>query len=95
MRVLDDKGRVFGKISIIDLLMIIVLISLAVWFGYSMFGRNLHQDAAHRQQQTEIVVVVSGIRPTTAEAIAKGGKIFEFKTGALVGEVVGVTTGPS
>lgn len=95
MRVLDDKGRVFGKISIIDLLMIIVLISLAVWFGYSMFGRNLHQDAAQRQQETEIVVVVSGIRPTTAEAIAKGGKIFEFKTGALVGEVVGVTTGPS
>jgi len=95
VRVLDDKGRIFGKLSIIDLLIIVVLVSLAGWFGYSMLGRNLRQDVAQRQQETEIVVVVSGIRPTTAEAIARGGKIFEFKTGAQIGEVVGVTTEPA
>lgn len=92
LQVLDDKGRLFGKISIIDLLIIVVLISVAVWFGYSMFGKNLRRDVAQRQEETEIVVIVGGIRPTTAEAIAKGGKIFEFKTGVHIGEVVGVTT---
>src|SRR5690606_19921070 len=66
VRVLDDKGRIFGKLSIIDLLIIVVLVSLAGWFGYAMLRRNLRQDVAQRQQETEIVVVVSGIRPTTA-----------------------------
>lgn len=95
LRVLDDKGRIFGRISIIDLLVILVLISVAVWFGYSMFGRNLRRNVAERQQDTEIVVVVSAIRPSTAEAVAKGGKIFEFKTGACIGEIVGVKTEPT
>lgn len=95
MRLLDDKGRLFGKLSVIDLLMLLVVVALAVWFGYSMFGRNLRQDVSQRQEETEIVVVVSGIRPTTAEAIAKGGKVFEFKTGAQVGEIVKVATEPA
>ncbi len=95
LRILDEKGRIFGKINIIDLVVIIVLVAAAVWFGYSMFGKNLEQDVAERQEETEITVVTSGIRATTAEAIAKGGKIFEFKTGAQIGEVIDVKTEPA
>ncbi len=95
MRFLDDKGRIFGKISIIDFLVIVVLVAAAVWFGYSMFGKNLQSDVAERQQETEIIVVITGIRTTTAEAISKGGKIFEFKTGACIGEIVEVQTEPA
>lgn len=95
MRILDEKGRIFGKINIIDLVVIIVLVAAAVWFGYSMLGKNLQQDVTERQQETEITVVTSGIRVTTAEAIAKGGKAFEFKTGAHIGEIVDVKTEPA
>ncbi|MBP8620946.1 MAG: DUF4330 domain-containing protein [Firmicutes bacterium] len=95
MKVLDEKGRLFGKISIIDLLVIVVIVGAVAWFGYSMFGKNLRTEVSQREEETEIVVVASGMRPTTAEAIAKGGKIFEFKTGACVGEVVGVETEPA
>lgn len=95
LRILDDKGRIFGKISIIDLLTILAVVSVAVWFGYSMFGKNLHRDVAERQEESEIVVVVSAIRPSTVEAIAKSRRIFEFKTGAYMGEIVGVETEPS
>lgn len=95
MKVLDEKGRLFGKISIIDLLVIVVIVGVVAWFGYSMFGKNLRTEVSQREEETEIVVVASGMRPTTAEAIAKGGKIFEFKTGACVGEVVGVETEPT
>ena len=80
------------RISIIDLLVIVVIVGAVAWFGYSMFGKNLRTEVSQREEETEIVVVASGMRPTTAEAIAKGGKIFEFKTGACVGEVVGVET---
>ncbi|HHY16559.1 MAG TPA: DUF4330 domain-containing protein [Firmicutes bacterium] len=95
MRFLDEKGRIFGRVSIIDFAVIIVLVAGAVWFGYSMFARNLKTDVAARQQDTEIVVVTTGIRSTTGEAIAKGGKIFEFKTGACIGEITDVKVEPT
>ncbi len=95
MGFLDEKGRIFGKVSLIDLAVVLVLVGAAVWFGYSMFGKNLKSEVAAREQETEIVVVTTGIRTTTAEAIAKGGRIFEFKTGACIGEVVSVSTEPA
>ena len=39
---LDEKGRLFGKISIIDLLVIVVIVGAVAWFGYSMFGKNYY-----------------------------------------------------
>ncbi len=95
MKLLDNKGRILGKISIVDLFVVLVLVAGAVWLGYSMFGKNLRSDVAERQHETEFTVITSNIRPTTAEAIAQGGKIFEFKTGACVGEVVSVKTEPA
>ncbi len=95
MRILDDKGRLFGKISIVDFVALVVLVLLVGWFSYSMFGKNLQRDVSERQQDTEIVVIVSGIRPSTAEAIARSDKVFELKTGARMGEVVDVKTEPA
>jgi len=60
-----------------------------------MFGKNLRTNVAQREEETEFVLVAAGMRPTTAEAIAKGGKVFEFKTGALIGEIAGVRTEPT
>ncbi len=95
MKFVDEKGRIFGKVSIIDFSVIIILVLAVVWFGYSMLVKNLKNDVEARQEETEFVVVTSNIRNRTAEAIAKSDKIFEFKTGACIGEVVGVTTEPA
>ncbi len=95
MKFIDGKGRVFGKISIIDLSVVVILVLAVVWFGYSMFLKNLGNDVEARQEETEFVVVTSNIRHRTAEAIEKSDKIFEFKTGACIGEIVRVTTEPA
>ncbi len=42
----------------------------------------------------EYTIIVAGVRPTTAEALQKGGKVFEFKTGAEIGTIKSVTTEP-
>ncbi len=44
MRFLDEKGRIFGKISVLDLAIILVLIVGVAWFGYAKFGRDLGQE---------------------------------------------------
>lgn len=95
MRLLDEKGRIFGKVSIIDVLIVVILLGVAGWFGYAMFGKNLHKDVAERERTIEITVVTTGIRPTTAEAIKKSTRMFEFKTGAYIGDLVGVRIEPA
>lgn len=95
VKFIDDKGRVFGKISIVDLAVIFVVILGILWFGYSMWFKNLNKDVTSREKEIEITVLVQGIRPTTADAIKNSTKMFEFKTGAYIGDVVDVTTEPS
>ena len=57
MKLLDEKDRLFGKISIIDLIVIVAIVALVVWFGYSMFGKNLRTNVAQREEETEFVLV--------------------------------------
>ena len=91
---LDKKGRIFGKISIVDLVIVLVLIGGGIWFAYARFGRDIGSEIAAREVPVEYTIIVAGVRPTTAEALQKGGKVFEFKTGAQIGTIKRVTTEP-
>lgn len=95
MRFIDEKGRLFGRISVIDVLVIVVLLSAASYFVYARFVKNLREDISSREQPIEFTVAVMGIRPGTAEAIQNGARMFEFKTGAYVGTVKEVRTEPA
>lgn len=95
MRFLDEKGRLFGKISIIDFIVIVVVIVGVAWFGYARFGRNLGAEIEARQEPVRYAIVIPAIRPTTADALEKGGKVFEFKTGTEIGTIRGVSTAPA
>lgn len=90
MRFLDEKGRVFGKISVVDLTIVLVLVVAAAWFGYAKFGRDLGAEIAAREAPARFTIVIATIRPTTAACFHEGDKVFEFKTGANIGVITGV-----
>ncbi|HHY75776.1 MAG TPA: DUF4330 domain-containing protein [Firmicutes bacterium] len=95
MRLLDERGRIFGKVNIVDLVIVLVLISAGAWFLYAKFGRDLKNEIAAREQPLDYCIVVMGIRPSTADALKKGGKAFEFKTGAEIGTIREVRVEPA
>ncbi len=91
----DRKGKLFGKVSIVDAVVVLVLVIALAWFLYARYGRNLPAEMAAREQPVVYTIVVTTIRPTTADALEKGGRVFEFKTGAEIGTITGVTTEPA
>lgn len=95
MRLIDEKGRLFGKVNIVDLAVILVLVLAVGWFAYAKFGRNLKSEVSSREQPVEFTVVVNAVRPTTVDAMRKGGAVFEFKTGAGVGTIKDVRSEPA
>ena len=53
MRIIDDKGRLFGKINIIDALVILFVLCLMpmFYFGYKIFNR------AQPKEEEEMVTI--------------------------------------
>ncbi len=91
---IDKKGKLFGKVNIIDVVIVSAVIVLVAWFAWAKFGRDLRNEVAAREQPIEYTVVITGIRGTTADAVKTGDRMFEFKTGALIGTVKSVSTEP-
>ncbi|NCB64248.1 MAG: DUF4330 domain-containing protein [Clostridia bacterium] len=72
----DEKGRLFGKLNIIDFLVIILLIAALALVGYKLLGKG--GDASGGGTQLTYTVVVRGVDPATYDSVkqyvsAEGG----------------------
>lgn len=94
MKLIDEKGRLFGKLSLIDVIAIIVVIVLIV----GIFMRFFVLDKTSVNTETTPItyqVEASSVRMYTIEAITVGDKVFDEDTGAEVGTVTAVAYEPA
>lgn len=86
--IIDKNGKLGGKISIIDLavilLILIVIGGLIMRFGSSV-TTSVKSDA-----QFEYVVKVDGVREFTVDALEKKGVITDKKSEKILGEILDV-----
>ena len=84
MVILDEKGRLFGKLNIIDLLLVIVLICGLAYGGYKIIGRYfIHTEF----EDYKVVLRAEDVNAEMADAIHIGDTLIE-RSGAVVGTVV-------
>lgn len=84
MVILDEKGKLFGKINIIDLLVIIVLIVGLAFGGYKILSRYfIHTD----YENYVVVLRAEDVHPEMVDAIRIGDDLIE-RSGAIVGTVI-------
>ncbi|MCL5045746.1 MAG: DUF4330 domain-containing protein [Actinobacteria bacterium] len=95
MRLIDDKGRLFGRINVIDLLVVILVLALAGRFSYSRYISKSLKAIRKEQKPIEVVLVVGAVRQPTVDAIRVGSKVMASKTSTLLGEVVKVEAKPA
>ncbi len=88
--VIDEKGKLFGKISIIDLLVIVVFIAAVIGCGYKFLGGS---DTVKVSASNPFTVVfrVDGVKSFLADSIEEGEVVYE-KNGGKIGTVTGVRT---
>lgn len=91
----DGRGRLFRRISIIDVVIILVVVAVGVRLAYAQLGARLGRSIAERERIIEVTFLAPAVRPTTVDAIRQSKAMFEFKTGAYVGDVVRVETEPA
>lgn len=94
MKMIDEKGRLFGKINVIDFLVIIFLFSLTpvFYFGYKIFikkpaGQMTIGEAKKTIVEAEFNFDFRKLDPETARLIAVGDKEID-KNGQVIGEIL-------
>ncbi len=91
---IDKNGKLFGKINLIDLLIILVIIAAVAFFATKAFTPA--QETANTDTGTVRVQFFSSKVPVgAAEAIEVGAPAFEDTTNVQFGKVVAVESEPA
>lgn len=77
MKIIDEKGKVFGKINVIDLVILVVVIGLLAGVGYKLFfqSNNGVTEQPTEKEQVEITFLIKGCAPEVQESLKKGDKL--------------------
>ena len=82
---MDKNGKIGGKVSIIDILVIIIVAIAA--FGISMRFLSAPAKNAKTTTRVSFVVEVEGIRKYSVDALSKKGNVIDIKRKYLIGEI--------
>ena len=90
---IDEKGRLFGKINIVDLIVILVIVIAAVVVGMKFLGGgNVKRAINPNKTPVRYTVLVEGVEPEVYENIQKYIPGQLMASGELLdGYVTGVT----
>ena len=89
---IDKNGKIFGKISIIDLLVILAFLVAFAGFGIRFLG-PASESVTNRTSLT-YVVKIEDIREYTVNAIKKMGVVTDNKSKSKIGEIIEVREMP-
>lgn len=85
MKIIDNKGKIFGIINIIDLLAIL-LVALLVYGGVTRLKQS---PAAEAETKKAIVTLeISNVRMATVDGIEVGDPLYHYDKGTLFGTIV-------
>nr|WP_242855604.1 DUF4330 domain-containing protein [Ruminiclostridium josui] len=78
MKLIDEKGRLFGKVNIIDLVVVLLVLLLAAAVGYKVLSPKI---ASSPTAQGEVTAVVKcTFRTDTVVSQVKAGQQLVFGT---------------
>lgn len=90
---MDKNGKIFGKISIIDLFVIILAVAVMIGIGIR-YGSKM-TSAVQSSEEFECAIEVSNVREFTVEALEKKGIITDKKSEIELGEIISVESKPA
>lgn len=93
---IDKNGKVFGKINIIDLIVIVVIIAAVAMFAVSRFSDRVNNIAPVANGESVYMEFYAEEVPDfVVEKLEKGAKVYDVDMKADLGEVVSFESGPS
>ncbi len=86
---LDEKGKLFGKISIVDIGVLLLIVALLGGVWYRFFAIDKHSNAAKFDTLEYTFALAEGVRQQSVDAIIVGADVYDVKTDTPMGKIVG------
>ncbi|HHX75579.1 MAG TPA: DUF4330 domain-containing protein [Firmicutes bacterium] len=93
MKLLDDKGRLFGLINLIDLLVLILVVAVLAGGAYKLTRPPKSGDAGAGDKVT-VLALVSNVSQYTVDAVTVGSNVFDPTSKGHMGKVTKVEVVP-
>jgi len=94
MKIIDQKGKLFGVISLIDIFAVVVL-AMVLLVVYTTFGFGTRPIVTGAEQPVKITFFTSDLQDFTVNAIQMGARVENDTDGTFMGNVVGIEIGES
>lgn len=91
--IIDDKGRLFKKINLIDLLIILIIVA-AGFFVYNKFGKAKIVTPLARQEPVAITFIIESLPEYAADSVETGDPVTDRVTSAYLGNVTKLEKNP-
>lgn len=86
-------GKLFGKISIIDICVVLIFVLLIAGL-YIKFSGSSAVDMTSGQN-IECTLKVEKVRQYTVDALTQGGAVYDESSKEYIGEIINVTSAPA
>ncbi len=86
--IINKEGKLFGKISVIDIAVILIIAVLAVGIYIRFSGTT--QTIATAGEDIECTFLVRNVRMFSAEALERGGPVYDKTSKEYIGEITDV-----
>lgn len=83
--IINKDGKLFGKVSIVDVAVVIIILVLAIG-GYRMFSGNTGAVVS-TGEKIECTFIVKNVRTYTVEALEKKGSLYDKTSKEYIGEI--------
>lgn len=90
---IDKKGRLFGIINIIDLL-VLLIVGLILIFGITRMGSSGVVSTGSTTKQGIVNYEIADVRQVTVDQIQVGDPVYHYDKGTYIGEISNVTVEP-
>ena len=97
MKLIDREGRLFGKISVVDVLAILLVAAMAAAIGYVKNSQTADLGNGTVEQAIRFQVRVSGVPAYMEDAVQVGDQLYDvsYPSGGALGEITQVRRSPA
>lgn len=91
---IDSKGKLFGKISVVDILIVVIVLGALAGVGYKLKQSNVVTPLAS-SDKIQMVLYTDSTPEASAKAVKIGDTAKDRTTSAVLGKVTNIEIGPS
>lgn len=93
-KIIDERGRIFGKVSIIDALVLVVIVIVLI-AAYARFNVVDSPTIAAETHEVTYTVLLPAIRESNALLLRRGDTVFSTDSGVNIGRIVDIYITPA